>query len=272
MTAQSVILPESTVTWSQQGRSTRDRVADYDWDGKIGPACKELVTLLADSSEDISRCFWSVYLTRSDTRHLRAIFTDELLTQRNSKSARYMMSKYRDPFGDDWYRVAVKQVADNANAGVSIESLLSSFAAGYSKTIEVLAQKVDGDAARFALLADVVQRLAIVEAEAMTSWLGNCQAERARADRRSSSARFRESIASSIEGAASFGNSIRVQAKGASTSARGMLGKTSQVATAAEQSAVAMREAAQTAAGLIRAIEDARSEVEAAAEIATRAS
>ena len=50
-----------------------------------------------------------------------------------------------------------------------------------------------------------------------------------------------------------------------------MLGKTSEVAAAAEQSATAMREAAQTAAGLIRAIEDARSEVEVAAGVATRA-
>ena len=50
-----------------------------------------------------------------------------------------------------------------------------------------------------------------------------------------------------------------------------MLGKTSEVAAAAEQSAIAMREAAQTAAGLIRAIEDARSEVEVAAGVATRA-
>jgi methyl-accepting chemotaxis protein len=50
-----------------------------------------------------------------------------------------------------------------------------------------------------------------------------------------------------------------------------MLGKTSEVAAAAEQSAVAMREAAQTAAGLIRAIEEARSEVEVAADVVTRA-
>lgn len=50
-----------------------------------------------------------------------------------------------------------------------------------------------------------------------------------------------------------------------------MLGKTSEVAAAAEQSAVAMREAAQTAAGLIRAIEDARAEVEVAAGVATKA-
>src|SRR3546814_13612789 len=50
-----------------------------------------------------------------------------------------------------------------------------------------------------------------------------------------------------------------------------MLGKTSEVAAAAEQSAVAMREAAQTAAGLIQAIEDARNAVEVAAGVATRA-
>src|SRR3546814_7323728 len=50
-----------------------------------------------------------------------------------------------------------------------------------------------------------------------------------------------------------------------------MLGKTAEVGAAAEQSAVAMREAAQTAAGLIQAIEDARNEVEVAAGIATRA-
>jgi methyl-accepting chemotaxis protein len=51
-----------------------------------------------------------------------------------------------------------------------------------------------------------------------------------------------------------------------------MLGKTSEVAAAAEESAIAMREAAQTAAGLIHAIDDVRSEVEAATDIAARAS
>ncbi|WP_204337664.1 hypothetical protein, partial [Klebsiella pneumoniae] len=71
---------------------------------------------------------------------------------------------------------------------------------------------------------------------------------------------FKASISESIEGATGLANRIRVQAQGASGSARGMLGKASEVAAAAEQSAVAMREAAQTAAGLIRAIEDARME------------
>jgi methyl-accepting chemotaxis protein len=97
-------------------------------------------------------------------------------------------------------------------------------------------------------------------------------AERRVNDRRERSDSFRDTIAQSIQSATEAGNRIRVQAQGASSSARGMLGKASEVAAAAEQSAVAMREAAQTAAGLIRAIEDARLEVEVAAEIATRAS
>ena len=65
--------------------------------------------------------------------------------------------------------------------------------------------------------------------------------------------------------------SLTERTRSTASSARGMLGKTSEVAAAAEQSAVAMREAAQTAAGLIRAIEDARSEVEVAADVAIRA-
>ncbi len=50
-----------------------------------------------------------------------------------------------------------------------------------------------------------------------------------------------------------------------------MLGQASEVAAASEQSAVAMREAAETAGGLIRAIEDARSEVDVASDITNRA-
>ena len=65
--------------------------------------------------------------------------------------------------------------------------------------------------------------------------------------------------------------SLTDRTRSTASSARGMLGKTSEVAAAAEQSAVAMREAAQTAAGLIRAIEDARTEVEVAADVAIRA-
>src|SRR5690349_6902975 len=85
------------------------------------------------------------------------------------------------------------------------------------------------------------------------------------------SEQFERRVADLVRASTEQSKSLTERTRSTATSARGMLGKTSEVAAAAEQSAVAMREAAQTAAGLIRAIEDARSEVEVAAGVATRA-
>ncbi len=82
---------------------------------------------------------------------------------------------------------------------------------------------------------------------------------------------FQLRVAELVRGSTEQSNTLTERTRATAASARGMLGKTSEVAAAAEQSAVAMREAAQTAAGLIRAIEDARGEVEVAADVATRA-
>lgn len=82
---------------------------------------------------------------------------------------------------------------------------------------------------------------------------------------------FRDQVQSMLGSTLADSSILRDQTAQASTAARGMMSKTSEVAAAAEQSAVAMREAAQTAAGLIRAIEAARSEVEVATGVAVRA-
>ena len=82
---------------------------------------------------------------------------------------------------------------------------------------------------------------------------------------------FKDEVEKEVNSTSKFSQDIHGQVINASQSARGMLSKSSEVAAAAEQSAIAMREAAQTAAGLIRAIEDARTEVETASDIANRA-
>jgi methyl-accepting chemotaxis protein len=85
------------------------------------------------------------------------------------------------------------------------------------------------------------------------------------------SEQFQGRISGLVRASAEQSRTLTERTRATAAAARGMLGKTSEVAAAAEQSAIAMREAAQTAAGLIRAIEDARSEVEVAAGVATRA-
>jgi methyl-accepting chemotaxis protein len=250
-----------------------ERVATYDRDGRIGPCCAEIHALLTDADRHaIGTCFWDHFLSAPETQHVRAHFTPERLARRIAGSVEYGRAKYGDPFGARWQQMATRYALDNRTGGIPQTAMQSALARSHSATIAVLAQHCADDAERMHRLSDTVMRMALIEADIMSSELARDDEERARTDRQQRAAAFRESIAQAIEGTADLGTRIRVQAGGASASARGVLGKASEVAAAAEQSAVAMREAAQTAAGLIRAIEDARTEVEAAADIATKAS
>jgi len=257
--------------WGGAERSIAERIKDYDWDGAIGPAAAEIARLIDGEEASIATAFWKHYLSLPAAAHLRSRLDGDVLARETAKSADYTRTKYQHVFDDRWMTIAFRHATDSQKADVPLQVLLASLSVAHSRTLAVIEEKLGEDRERFRLLADVIQRLALVEADVMASHLGTRDAEIAREERRTRSAQFSESIARSIEGAASLGNRLRVQAQTASASTRGMLGKTSEVAAAAEQSAVAMREAAQTATGLIRAIEDARTEVEAAAEIATRA-
>ncbi len=86
------------------------------------------------------------------------------------------------------------------------------------------------------------------------------------------SEQFRRQIGSAVEIASSQSRAARDQSSQAAADSRGMLGKAAEVAAAAEQSATAMREAAETSTGLIHAIEETRIEVDGASGVVDRAS
>ncbi|WP_235527906.1 methyl-accepting chemotaxis protein [Sphingomonas sp. Leaf38] len=259
--------------WGGDQRPLRERVHDYDWDGLIEPACATLSALLEpEDRRQIAETFWRHYLSLDSAQHLLRHFTPALLDQRIAASTEYVRLKYVAPNDDAWKAMAIDHAQDSHRAGVPLPALLSSLAFAHSVTLNLLADRLTGDLSGMRTLSDVVQRLALIEADIMASHLGASDAEAARIERQTRATEFRSSIAASIEDTAALGARIRVQAAGTSASTRGMIGRTSEVAAAAEQSAVAMREAARTTAGLIRAIEDARGEVEAAGTIADRAS
>jgi methyl-accepting chemotaxis protein len=115
------------------------------------------------------------------------------------------------------------------------------------------------------------QRLTTIETDIILAQVSLLEAIQAADQRGRESGEFERRVAELVRASTEQSKALTERTRSTAASARGMLGKTSEVAAAAEQSAVAMREAAQTAAGLIRAIEDARSEVEVAAGVATRA-
>jgi methyl-accepting chemotaxis protein len=128
---------------------------------------------------------------------------------------------------------------------------------------------VDADALQRNLCA--FQRLTAFETDIILAQVALLEAIDAADNRGRESVEFERRVAELVRASTEQSSALTERTRSTAASARGMLGKTSEVAAAAEQSAVAMREAAQTAAGLIRAIEDARSEVEVAAGVATRA-
>ena len=115
------------------------------------------------------------------------------------------------------------------------------------------------------------QRVTVVETDIILAQVALLEAIEAADQRGRESEQFELRVGELVRASTEQSKALTERTRSTASSARGMLGKTSEVAAAAEQSAVAMREAAQTAAGLIRAIEDARAEVEVAAGVATRA-
>ena len=253
------------------GRTVAERMREFDWDGRIGPACAEIAELFRDHYGEIAEAFWRHYTALPDAGRLKAALEEGRLAEQIEASIAYTRAKYEKPFGDEWIETSFRQAENNNKADIALPSMLTSFAYAHSFEMALLARKIGDDSERLVRLCDVIQRIALIEADLM-AWYVAPESRAQKAERDAQSEQLRGTISESIEIATSLGNKIRVQAAGASSSARGMLGKASEVAAAAEQSAVAMREAAHTAAGLIRAIEDARHEVESAADIATRAS
>jgi methyl-accepting chemotaxis protein len=140
-----------------------------------------------------------------------------------------------------------------------------------SDIIARLFEKFAEDQAKLCELVTALQRLTSYETDIILAQVALLEANEAAEARGKESEQFERRVAELVATSGSQSTELTDRTRATAASARGMLGKSSEVAAAAEQSAVAMREAAQTAAGLIRAIEDARTEVEVAAGVATRA-
>ena len=244
----------------------------YDWDGMLLPGCRALVEAIAGRYEDIARIFWRQYLLLPATAPVRHLFTEEKIARRVANSITYLRDRFERPAESGWVQTARRHARQSFVSGVPLSAQLSSLSCVHGATLDLCVDHAGGDVAKMRQLGDTVQRLALMEADTLSNAIHLFEREQAGAARGERLAIFRRSIAGSIDTAAMHSGQICARAGATGSATRGMLGKTSEVAAAAEQSAVAMREAAQTAAGLIRAIEDARMEVEAAAEIATRAS
>ncbi|MHA6719003.1 methyl-accepting chemotaxis protein [Sphingomonas sp. RS6] len=245
------------------------RLHAFDFEGSLIQSSRECWEVLEPEIEGVSAAFWQQWVRcfadqRDWVEHDTAKMIEIGIT--------FLKNRFLDTTGNAWIESIERSVASAYAGGVPPMALLSMISASDRAALEVLMRRVGSDDQRLPRMIDTLMRLSALEGDITVDLYNMYREHSAQVARDRLAREFRDSIGATVEHASREGEQLRDQAMHTSAAARGMLGKASEVAAAAEQSAVAMREAAMTAAGLIRAIEDARSEVEAAAGIATRAS
>ncbi len=175
------------------------------------------------------------------------------------------------PIDEAW----VRSVADQGLKMFAAKRSVPAFTAARARMVKDVIRGFDdcfaGRADERLAAIDAFHRMMSFSLDIILAQIALLEANEAADERGRQSEQFERRVADLVRASTEQSKALTDRTRATAASARGMLGKTSEVAAAAEQSAIAMREAAQTAAGLIRAIEDARTEVETAADVAIRA-
>ena len=246
-------------------RPLAERAVGFDWDGAVPAACREIVAILdaADGWQSVSQAFWDHF--RAQPTLPREAFGDGAgeIAAEHARTIDFIRIRYEEPFGEQWKTKLIHYVHVSQRAHIPLTAFLASMSRAHAQVLSLIAAAPGSDVDRKMQLADVVQRLALFESDAMARQLAMQADHHARASREQRGGAFRASIFNGIDAIARQGMEVRAQVDKASGCTGDMLEKTSEVAAAAEQSALAMRDAASTAAGLICAIEDVRVSMDA---------
>jgi methyl-accepting chemotaxis protein len=223
---------------------------------------------LGDSLIEIARVYWSFWRDQKIDAELEK---PEYLEQEAAKTAAFIRSRFADFNSLNWAQALEKQVMDACKRGIPCRLVLAATAKTNRHFYKPLSARYDRNDPVYLRLVGAVVAMTNMDLAIMSQCYVHHQGAMMREKQIGYSQQFEQDIGAAASSISEQTATLRHQASSSSHMANGMLAKTSEVAAASEQSAVAMREAAQTAAGLIRAIEDARTEVETASDVANRA-
>jgi methyl-accepting chemotaxis protein len=239
----------------------------YDTNGDLPDRARELWELVGSEGLEIARSLASRF---GQSPEVRGQYDAAAVEQLAGMLHPFIVNKYTKLDSREWTDRALEFVAQALALGRTLSVVLVGVPAEVQAIFEVLNRK-QLDPQRQELFTRTLFEIQALVTDCMVHHaIAITRKESEQLQQRQAGA-FNSRVMNVVNDCTIESEQLRSQAGLTSSSARGMLGKTSEVAAAAEQSAVAMREAAQTAAGLIRAIEDARSEVEVAAGVAIRA-
>ncbi|WP_374610745.1 methyl-accepting chemotaxis protein [Sphingorhabdus sp.] len=243
-------------------------VKAFDFDGCMAERCRDLLAVVDSEMESFSAHYWEYWTKYGSTAQLR---DPEYIDRMVKSTAGYIRNRMRDINSGEWREYLKSQIIAACKDRVPLGHLLAASTRASLRYFDIFDAKLDGSAATRDRLTKTVHDFTSMELAVTSACYVHYQRIVEHTKKEGFTNQFENDIASSTADISEQANILRRQAAASTAVAQGMLSKASEVATASEQSAVAMREAAQTAAGLIRAIEDTRTEVETAADVANRA-
>lgn len=240
----------------------------FDSDGKLASNCVEILHHIEEHISDIATTYWNYWVIDNKIPELDdTAFRSRMINWTTD----YIRERLLDAKGSGWRKGLLAQVIDARKRNIPLSDVLAATANTSIQYHFFLGQKVDRSSSDFLRLSKTIIDFSNADLAIIATCYTHYQTSQMLEKQINFTQLFESDITAMAVDISDQANILRQQAAGSSSVAQGMLSKASEVATASEQSAVAMREAAQTAAGLIRAIEDTRSEVELAAEVANRA-
>jgi len=246
-----------------------DRIHLFNRDGRLIDLARAIHDAIDGHERDIALSFWATY---NSLPNVPRRVEGALLESYIDGSAQYILMRYGHIGSQAW----VTECCGNANmvarVGMAVADVQTCMLAGHETIMDIILARYAADPVRLADVAKAVTRIAMFEHDIMSAYWQQLEQQKIEQGRRELADDFNRSIATLVQDTESMRGRVSQQTSAADQAAQGMIAKSAEVAAASEQSAMAMREAASTAAGLIRAIEDARAEVEVSADVATRAS
>lgn len=247
-----------------------DRPQEADYREILAPFVARIWSAISDTLAP-AKAFADTYCRLSGLdKRLSSVKLDAM----QAEVQRYMDAKFTAFSGPDWTESVRECIRHAHKQNIPFRTILVALSAANSQILAQIWEQPRPEGENDGRLEQVqaILHMATLESELMCGFIAEENARHELERRKVYIDLFERRIAGEVDDASRFGEGLRDQAKHASEATRGMLDKVSEVAAAAEQSALAMREAAHISAGLIRAIEETRTQVENSADIAQRAS
>ena len=223
-------LPVPGVMAARIDLSSRLRV--FDLDGSLVAASRELWEILEPDALLIAKAHWDQWL-HCFPHEEKWVAHDEPKMMELGRA--FLRNRFLHTADRDWIESIERSVAGAYRANVSTLALLSMTSASDRAALDVLMRRVDRSNSDLPAMIDTLMRLSALEGEITVELYNAYREYSAQRDRDQLTAEFRDGIVAMVETALDEGGTLRDQGVKASVMTRGMLGKASEVAAAAEQ-------------------------------------